>query len=484
MKKLLTILAIAFSSTISQGQTPQYEWAKGFGGPGDEKSNKVTLDPKGNIIVMGRFYSKEITLDSIKLINADQKKVSCDAFIAKYNPNGKVIWAKSFGGLSDDLPTHVATDKKGNIILSGGFDSDTMRIGKNLLINNTKRGDGSDVFLTKLSPNGEAIWARSFGNEKSDGGYDTFSIDNDGNIFYAGSYRSTFLMLDSIKLTNSSKESETYIAKFNPEGNALWAKMIQGANFDEPQSCSLDPKGNFILAGYFLGDSIIFESTILKNKSRKSEKPSPLPPSDIFVAKYSTNGKLLWAKSFGGYSTEVGTSKTDGAGNIYLAGLFADSIFTLGNIALRNSSALSEDSSFIMPDIFVAKLDKDGEVVWAKNAIGKSGDYTRTLYVNKKGDSFITGYFDSPSLDFQNYSITNTGQENFFIASYSSKGNFRWAKTSDGKGRNSGKNCIEDKDGNIYVTGYFQSTEYSFDTITLKNNGDLDVFIAKLIFKK
>jgi hypothetical protein len=107
MKTNLLIWIVLFTLTVAHNMTnaqvPDYKWAKSAKGKGDDRGNKITTDPDGNIIVTGRFRSKEIMFDSIKLINSDQDSSTSDVFIVKYNPDSKVLWARSYGGYGDDF---------------------------------------------------------------------------------------------------------------------------------------------------------------------------------------------------------------------------------------------------------------------------------------------------------------------------------------------------------------------------------------------
>lgn len=215
---------------------------------------------------------------------------------------------------------------------------------------------------------------------------------------------------------------------------------------------------------------ILFDNDTLKKNAEKSNR--------IFVVKYSSTGKLIWANSYGG---TVATSRVDGEGNIFLIGMYSDSVLSIGNIILHNNGE---------GNLLIAKLNSEGKVLWAKSAGGKSFAGVRNFCIDSKGNAIITGTFNSPIWTLGNTTLTKdttsltskkeNRTEDMFIASYSKNGEVLWAKCAGGKGRNAGRSCVADKKGNIYWTGSFDVNKLVIGSLTLTNSGDSDIFIIKL----
>ena len=476
MKQILLTLTVTFIATVAYGQTSQsfnYEWAVNAKGKGDDRGFKVTSDLEGNLIVIGRFHSQELMFDNIILVNSDQDSSTADAFIVKYNSAGKVLWAKSFGGYGDEFATDCSTDSKGNIVLISGYDCEHLNIGNYNFKNKTAKGEGSDIIIIKYSPDGKVIWARSIGGAKHDGGYATCAIDKKGNIYLTGQFNSDKFFIDSLEIIKSKKRgADVFLAKLSASGKPIWAKSSNGPNtFDsESQSCGVDKQDNIIISGWYGGPFIAFNGDTLKENAENS--------NGIFVAKYSPTGKLQWANNYGG---SVATSRVDGEGNIFLAGIFGDSIISYENILLYNHGN---------GNLFIAKLNPKGKVLWAKNAGGKSSDAVRNFCIDGNGNAIITGTFRSPlwtlgktTLTKDTISSTTKNEkrtEDMFIATYSKDGEVLWVKYAGGQGRNAGRSCVTDKEGNIYWTGSFDVTKLILGSLSLTNSGDSDVFIIKL----
>ena len=390
-----------------------------------------------------------------------------------HNPNGEIIWAQSIGGFGDDFGSDCSTDSQGNIVLVGDYDCEKLNIGHYTFNNKTKRGEGSDIIIIKYSPDGKVNWAKSIGGAKHDGQYVTCAIDKEENIYITGQFYSDKFMIDSLELSKSKKRgADVFLAKFSSNGKLLWAKSSHGPDTfgSETQSCGVDAKGNIIISGLFDGPFIAFDTDSLKVNAEKSNR--------IFVAKYSSTGKLIWANSYGG---TVATSRVDGDGNIFLAGAFADSVLSIGSTKLYNKGD---------GNLLIAKLNPEGKVLWAKSAGGEGFVGVRNFCIDPKGNAIITGTFNSPIWTLGNTTLTKDTTsfttkhekrtEDMFIASYSKNGDVLWAKCAGGKGRNAGRSCVADKNGNIYWTGSFDVNKLTLGSLTLTNSGDSDIFIIKL----
>lgn len=461
MKNLVFTLLAVFAAMIGRAQDPQTDWAKRIGGTGDDRANSVTTDAKGNVIIAGRFRSSSIRGINASLHNSDS--AAADILLVKLNKRGEVLWAQSAGGKGDDDATSCKTDKEGNIIVAGWFECATLAFGKSS-VSNANPGKGCDLFIAKLSPDGECIWARSAGGKGSDGDYSACAVDKDNNIIVSGIFDSPVLEFGGVSLTNSGG-SDMFIAKYAADGQVLWAKNAIGSDHDEGQSCSTDAEGNIFAGGYFTSPTLTLGSVTVTNTAEKS--------GDAFVAKLSSDGTTIWLKTIGGASTEIGNCFADPAGNVIIAGVFLSPTLTVGQTTLTNEGA---------GDLFVAKLTPRGDALWAKSAGGSSFEGVRSFYVDAKGNILITGSYLSAALVFGKDTLQNKaeGSEDIFIAQYSPNGEVLFAKSAGGAGRNCGRGITTDAGGNIFITGSFEEPSLAIDAITLTKAGSADIFLAKL----
>jgi hypothetical protein len=305
------------------------------------------------------------------------------------------------------------------------------------------------------------LWAKSAGGTDVDYGR-SVTTDASGNVYVMGYFYSPTITFGTTTLTNAGTTgySDMFIAKYDAAGNVLWAKSAVGIDSDRGYSVTTDASGNVYVTGSFDSPTITFGTTTLTNAGY----------TDIFIAKYDAAGNVLWAKSEGGTSYDEGYSvATDASGNVYVTGYFISSI-TFGTTTLSNAGE---------EDMFIAKYDAAGTVLWAKSEGGTSNDYFRSVSTDASGNVYVTGYFYSPTITFGTTTLTNAGGFDIFIAKYDAAGNVLWAKSAGGTDDDLGYSVTTDASGNVYVTGSFDSPTITFGTTTLTNAGSVDMFIAK-----
>ncbi|MBX2960245.1 MAG: T9SS type A sorting domain-containing protein [Flavobacteriales bacterium] len=307
-------------------------------------------------------------------------------------------------------------------------------------------------------------------------------LDNAGNIYTMGIFTGTVDFDPSsniYNLTSPGGYKDIYILKVDSDGNFVWAKKWGGAIDDEAFSMFIDKDRNIYVTGYFQGTVDFDPSSGVFNLSATSGK-------DLFIFKLDSLGNFLWAKKMGesGANTGVQRGKSivvDEAGNIITVGDFVSTTdFDPG------SGIYSLSSANLSMDVFVSKLDSDGNFIWAKSFSGANEDVATCVKLDRSGNIYISGYF-SPNVDFDpgpgSYIVPTAGSFDAFIVKLDSNGNFNWVKTIGGSGADYANAIALDSIGNIYVTGNFQGTA-DFDpgpsTFNLTSMGNLDIFILKL----
>ncbi len=466
MKKIYTIIMSLLVSANTFAQAPNCLWATSAGGTNTDEGWGTTTDAIGNVFVTGYFKSDTINLGATTLTNSDNTGNTYDVFLAKYDAAGNVLWAKRAGGTGGDYGRSVATDASGNIYVTGYFNSPSIAFGATTL---TNASNYTDIFIAKYDAAGNVLWAKSAGGTASDIGY-SVTTDASGNVFVTGSFKSPSINFGATTLTNAENTGNSYdifIAKYDAIGTVLWATSAGGTNTDEAWGIATDASGNIYVSGYFKSTTITTVSTTLTNADSSGS-------ADIFIAKYDAAGTMLWAKREGGADYDWGHSvSTDASGNVYITGEFISSTITFGTITLTNATS----SNF--PDMFIAKYDASGTVLWAERAGGTDVDYGYSVATDTSGNVYITGGFNSATITFGTTTLTNAGNGDIFITKYDAAGIVLWAKSAGGTSADEGFGIATDASGNVYVTGRFQSSTITFGTPTLINAGSKDIFIAK-----
>ncbi len=283
-------------------------WAAPAGGAGNDYGLGIAMDGSGNSYITGEFESASMTFGSTTLTNTGSDNV----FIAKYDANGVVLWAHSASGGGVDYANAATTDKFGNCYIVGGFEGPSITFGSTALTN--ANNGVADIFHVKYDPAGNVVWAKSYGGSGNDAASGV-AVDGSGNSYLSGSYDSPTLTIGSTTLHNSGS-TDCFVMKTDSSGNPIWAKGPGGSGYDNANAIAIDQAGNAYVAGYFGSPSIVFDSTTLINGGSL----------DLLVAKYSSNGNVVWAQSVTGAQADIANAiATDREGNSYVAGQFATS---------------------------------------------------------------------------------------------------------------------------------------------------------------
>ena len=458
MKKALVLFATIIFSLNGLSQAPGWQWAKMASGPNsDENGFDVAVDANSNSYAVGCFLSSTVTFGSITLTNAGF--ISADIFIVKYDSSGNVLWARSAGGTADDYGRGVAVDANGNCYITGYFQSTSVSFGTSLLFN----AGANDIFIAKYDSSGNALWAKKAGGPGEEWGM-TVGVDASGNSYIAGLYGIPgFIYGGNFFFTNAGVR-DIFIAKYDASGNVLWAKSIGGVADDGAYGIDVDANGNSYLTGQSQSPSIIFGSDTLINTNNDW---------DFFISKFDSSGNVIWAKKADGNNYDTGFDvAVDAAGNSYATGYFGSDSITFGTLILTNAGG---------KDIFVVKYDVNGNAVWANSAGGPNDESGYGITADANGNSYITGYFISPSVTFGSTTLMNTSlYSDIFTAKYDASGNSLWALKVTGNITDAANGIDVDVNGNCFITGNFFSTSLIFGSIALTRVGGDEFFIAKL----
>lgn len=417
----------------------------------------VSTAPNGSSFVTGFFSSPTLTVGTTTLTSSGGR----DILVIKYDPDGIVEWAKSFGGTTDDAGNSICTDGSGNCYLTGYFNSTMFTVGTTTL---TNAGGNSDLFVIKLNGSGNPQWALSSGGTSEEVGTGV-SVDALGNSFVTGFFDSPAITFDNTTLTNSGGR-DLFVVKFNSTGMESWAKNPTGVGNEAGEGIKVDAFGNCFVTGYFNSPSLLFGTTTLTSAG----------DDQIFLAKYDASGNAVWAKGAGGTTYEYGKAiDIDLKGNIFVAGYFGSPSITFGTTTLNNSGS---------GDMFLVKYDSLGAVKWAKKAGGPANELAYGVSVDPLGNCFVIGSYRSSTLTIGTTVLTNvdnsTSTSDVFIAKYDSLGVPGWAKTAGGTDTEIGYGVSAGGTGNCVIAGYYRSASISFGTIVLGSGGNYDLFVAKL----
>ncbi len=336
------------------------EWGRTLGSELDDTADTIAADREGNVIIAGSFAETlAVGEGSLKSAGAD------DGFIAKFAPDGRRLWVKRIGGREVDAFHHVVTDSAGNIIATGVFGQTADIAGSE---HETRGLD--DIFLVKLSPDGQRLWSKSYGFLGKDYGR-ALAIDKQDNIVLLCEFS------NKIDFGGGELESDgnrdIALVKLGPGGEHIWSRRF-GNNLDElGVGLALDPAGNVIITGAF-DDKL----------SMGGAEMTALGRSDIFIAKYDVNGNHLWSQRYGDNDEDIGSGvATDQFGNIYATGWFWKTA-TFGKTPVKSAGKR---------DLYLLKLSPNGEHLWSHHFGAKESDYGKSVAVTRDGNPILVGSF-------------------------------------------------------------------------------------------
>ncbi len=403
----------------------------------------AVVDNNGSVITVGS-YKESFTFGT----NTITSLGGYDAYIIKNDVNGNLLWIKGIGsGAGDDEAKGVSTDAFGNIYVSGYF-TGSISIGNTSI---TSAG-AEDIFILKFSPDGSLIWAKAAGGTDRDQAFD-IKVDALGNSYFTGRFYGTANM-GGIILNTYSTYAKTFTAKFDANGNGVWAKEATSTADNYGNSICFDGKGNSYVMGYF-SLAMNFGGTTITPRINNI---------DYFLVKYNESGVLQWAKRIDGdfianlkYMTHI---VADATGNIFIAGC--------ENVSNTKTTML-------------AKYSSDGNLVWKKTGSSSGQNYAYDIALGSNGEITLIGQLTTP-LTFDNITIdiqSAFGSE-MYVARFDNQGNAlaSYQPINTSTKSESGFAIAMDAYNNVYTAGFFSGTP-AFGSTTL-NSSTSDVYVAKI----
>jgi hypothetical protein len=433
-----------------------YLWAKTYGDSTSASAhgNAVAVDGAGNAIVAGTYGGT---------INFGSQPLSAtgfsDMFVAKIDPTGGGLWAKSYGNSGGQFLDAVAASPDGSALVVGNL-SGTIDFGGGPLTGSMGIGTTGNPFALKLSTAGDHLWSKVFQGAMFSGLTQGVASDGAGGMVLIGNFNGSIGFGGPV-LTSKGNQ-DVFVARLDSAGNHVWSSAFgDSAGTQMGYSVGVDSGGNAIIAGTFTG-SVNFGGATLT------------PPSNsvaVFVAKLSPSGAHLWSKMFGGLLlTKVPaiTVAVDPGDNVVVSGGF-ESTIDFGGGTLSSAASV---------DTFVAKLDSKGEHLWSKR-FGDGQDQSGLATTDATGNVLVVAT-GAGSMDFGGGALTSAGGSDVFVAKLDPAGKHLWSRRYGGATDDTAGGIAGLGMGQVLVTGTSKGT-IDFGGGSLTSAGAVDVFLAKLL---
>lgn len=337
-------------------------------------------------------------------------------------------WVKTYGGLTTETAKIIQHDSEGNLFVVGNF-MGTVDFDPGPGVVNKISNGGSDIYILKLNSAGNFLWVRTFG-AMSNEIFEKAKIDKMDNIVVTGRFVNTLDFDPSanvdIKISNGA--SDIYILKLDNMGNYLWTKTLGGPGTDVSRGLSINSNNDITIAGNFMNTVDFDPGPGVVNKTA--------PGVDIYILQFNPAGNFNWVKILEGpvsSSVQVNDLMFDKNDNLLMNASYKDTIDVDPG---PGTQYLIDTADVLQYNLFILKLDANGNYVWAKqfhNKVGHSVGISVLSY-DSIGNYYLGGmFFGNVDFDFSSasYNIT-TPKAASYILKIDSNANFIWAKHMGG----------------------------------------------------
>ncbi len=440
---------------------PNWQWVRQINAQSlDDYGRSIVTDAAGNLLVAGQFtdtarFGTEPGAAMLKT------RGSGDAFVAKYTPDGTLLWAHRLGSFGSELAWAVAADAAGNVYAAGVLN------GLATFDNSSQTLSATGGFLVSYAAGGALRWARGLGATPR-----SLGLDAAGSVYLAGTFtgRATF---GSVVLNGTSPSANLFVVKYSSQGVAQWGRQSTGTGSTTGRQLTVSPGGQVMVGGYFYGTAN-FGSTAFVSGTGANQYSG-------FLLRYDPAGTLRWARHY--YGTGEVQVHAVGArpdGGTYLAGRFTDSA-SFGGLRIARPRSFGTN-------MFVAHIDSSGVARWVNEASGNNvSPQVGGIAAGPDGSAYLTAttsgtiYFDTTAAQVTAPSLTQT----VLVAKYDPDGTHQWVAlggggNSDFSSGSTGNAITVDSASHVYVTGAW-GAELDLGEHTLWSwFGGADIYVARL----
>jgi uncharacterized protein (TIGR03437 family) len=408
---------------------PTLSYSTYLGGSGNEGARGIALDGSGNIYIAGNTTSSNLSTISAYQPNFGGETASYlggDAFVAKFNSSGALVYLTYLGGSADDAASALAVDAAGNAYITGQTTSTNFPVVNPYQSTFGGSGTGSiirtgDAFVAKLSPTGNhLIYSTYLGGGQDDAGT-AIAIDSTGNAYVTGATQSVNFPVTSGVYQGhiagvggepikpccglpSWDPGDAFIAKLDPTGSTLiFSTFLGGTSDDLAFTIALDSSNNIYVGGCTLSSDFPTTPGALQRVWGGIDGQNEfLNTGDGFVTKLNPTGTaLIYSTLFGGPGDDcVSAIAVDSSSNVYMTGSTSSANLPATAGAFQPSYkgyfALPFNIEHLYGDAFVAKLNPSGSaLVYMSYLGGSANDGGTALAIDGAGNAYVTGFSDS-----------------------------------------------------------------------------------------
>lgn len=413
MKHVITLSLLFILTTTTWSQDT---WVKTYGGTVDGCGYSISPTSGGGFLITGESSSDDGDFKG-------KWKGLNDIFILELDRSGRILWSRIIGGTDYEQGNSVKKSVDGGVIITGYTMSNDGDF--------TGMSSGSsDIFVTHLDKDGKTLWNKTIGGSGFERGHSVF-LTSDSGILVTG-----FTTSNDGDFKGMNKGGmDIFVIKVDRFGDTQWKRTFGGNDDDGCTSITTTLDDGVLVTGSTLSNDYDFENVNMGQQ-------------DIVVLNLDSKGDLVWKRTFGGIESDWGESiTTTKEGHIVVVGTTSSN-----NGDFRGMNHGGED-------VIVMNLDRNGNVVWKKTLGGTGDDYGKSVTSTIDGDILITGYTLSSDGDFKG---TSRGTSDMFIIKLDKDGEVLWKKTYGGSHPEGSHSISTSMNDEIVITGSTSSNDGIF----------------------
>ncbi|MDX2305433.1 MAG: hypothetical protein NW226_21660 [Microscillaceae bacterium] len=429
----------------------------------------IATDQEGNMYLTA-YFEKELQIG-----NQILKEESGRFFLVKFTPDQKVLWVLQMECPMEDLQIQGET-----IYLFGHFKNQFRIAGEEVFGN-----EYYTAFIAQLNPEGQLIWHKTLSG-KGDVLAKEMTLDSLGNVFICGNFEETVVLGDTI--LHKIRKKNIYLAKYKPDGEFGWASQATGGltafTGIHVWGLTWDSTGHLLLMGNLSGEAF-FGKTGIVSSHEVFAGEGAVYNSDIFLARYTLDGQLIWVKNIA-QNAEAQDMICSDNGSIYLTGYFSEnSTSTLANF---DGKKLKTAQNQAVEQVFVAKYSPLGNLIWLKRGTSPFNNRGISIATDQKNKYvYITGYF------YKNLSVTGSDDlfsehqglnSDIFLLCFQANGKFIFLEKAAGVENDHVSDSWVDTQENWLLTGRFKKELIFRHTQLHLEHDKSNAFVLKIHLKK
>ena len=318
-----------------------FVWVAPTVGPRSEIGYTIELDSSGNVYTMGQFsdtpdFDPGVGTATLTAVNPS------DLYVLKLDSDGNYQWVVSVAGEVRDFGRYMCIDASGNLYLTAGFQG-TVDFDPGAGVTNLTSAGDSDIFIWKLDSAGNLVYVHGLGSANDDDGL-SLDVDNAGNLVVAGSFQGTVDFDPGAGTSNIASVStySLFVLKLTSAGAYVWSGAFTGMDDGFTYGLVTDALGDIIVAGSFQGTADF-------DPGAGGAIATSAGGEDFYLTKLDSAGAWKWTEQRGTADRDVGaTVITDGAGSLYITGLYSNTLDFDTSPATNSLTAVGSFDTFFL----------------------------------------------------------------------------------------------------------------------------------------